>query len=137
MPVKTRERFMGIGQLRTMPIFFASNAIYPISIMPAWLRTVSSFNPLTYEVDGLRAIMLAGGRANMAVFSISQFLSQSSSRSLASRRGSIPGSRSSRRQRLDFLPGSKLPERHESEAKKSPPTKKLDWSIDRSQGSFL
>ncbi|MFZ1992152.1 MAG: ABC transporter permease, partial [Alphaproteobacteria bacterium] len=29
--VKTRERFMGIGQLLTMPIFFASNAIYPLS----------------------------------------------------------------------------------------------------------
>ena len=32
--VKTRERFMGIGQVLTMPLFFASNAIYPISIMP-------------------------------------------------------------------------------------------------------
>src|SRR5437870_4776318 len=28
--VRTRERLMGIGQLLTMPIFFASNAIYPI-----------------------------------------------------------------------------------------------------------
>ncbi len=32
--VKTRERLMGIGQLLTMPLFFASNAIYPISAMP-------------------------------------------------------------------------------------------------------
>ena len=32
--VKTRERFMGIGQIMTMPLFFASNAIYPIAIMP-------------------------------------------------------------------------------------------------------
>ena len=29
--VKSRERFMGIGQLMTMPLFFASNAIYPIA----------------------------------------------------------------------------------------------------------
>ncbi|MGE5263785.1 MAG: ABC transporter permease, partial [Acidobacteriota bacterium] len=36
--VKTRERFMGIGQVLTMPLFFASNAIYPISIMPTWLQ---------------------------------------------------------------------------------------------------
>lgn len=56
--VKTRERFMGIGQVLTMPIFFASNAIYPISLMPAWLRVVSLLNPLTYEVDALRALML-------------------------------------------------------------------------------
>jgi ABC-2 type transport system permease protein len=59
--VKTRERFMGIGQLLTMPLFFASNAIYPIAIMPGWLQVISHINPLTYEVDALRALMLAGG----------------------------------------------------------------------------
>lgn len=59
--VKTRERFMGIGQVLTMPIFFASNAIYPIDIMPSWLKAVSLANPLTYQVDALRALMLTGG----------------------------------------------------------------------------
>jgi ABC-2 type transport system permease protein len=59
--VKTRERFMGIGQVLTMPLFFASNAIYPISIMPGWLQVISRGNPLTYQVDALRALMLAGG----------------------------------------------------------------------------
>jgi ABC-2 type transport system permease protein len=56
--VKTRERFMGIGQLLTMPLFFASNAIYPIELMPGWLRVISRVNPLSYEVDALRALML-------------------------------------------------------------------------------
>ncbi len=56
--VKTRERFMGIGQLITMPLFFASNAIYPINLMPTWLRIVARVNPLTYEVDALRSLML-------------------------------------------------------------------------------
>jgi ABC-2 type transport system permease protein len=59
--VKTRERFMGIGQVLTMPLFFASNAIYPISLMPGWLQVVAHVNPLTYEVDALRALMLAEG----------------------------------------------------------------------------
>lgn len=58
--VKKRERFMGIGQILTMPLFFASNAIYPVNLMPPWLRVVSSFNPLTYEVDALRGLMLVG-----------------------------------------------------------------------------
>ncbi len=58
--VKTRERFMGIGQVITMPIFFASNAIYPLDIMPTWLRTLARASPLTYEVDGLRALMIRG-----------------------------------------------------------------------------
>ena len=60
--VKTRERFMGIGQVITMPLFFASNAIYPISIMPAWLQVISRVNPLTYEVDALRGLMLVNGQ---------------------------------------------------------------------------
>jgi len=59
--VKTRERFMGIGQLLTMPLFFASNAIYPVSMMPAWLRVLAYANPLTYQVDMMRALMLADG----------------------------------------------------------------------------
>ena len=59
--VKTRERFMGIGQVLTMPLFFASNAIYPISIMPDWLKAIAHFNPLTYEVDALRTLMIYGG----------------------------------------------------------------------------
>lgn len=59
--VKTRERFMGIGQVLTMPLFFASSAIYPISIMPHWLQLLSYINPLTYTVDALRALMVVGG----------------------------------------------------------------------------
>jgi ABC-2 type transport system permease protein len=62
--VKTRERFMGIGQLVVMPLFFASSALYPLAIMPAWLRVVAHANPLSYEVHGMRDLLLgisAGG----------------------------------------------------------------------------
>ena len=51
---------MGIGQVLTMPLFFASNAIYPIAIMPPWLQAIALVNPLTYLVDALRTLMLAG-----------------------------------------------------------------------------
>ncbi len=61
--VKTRERFMGIGQLLTMPLFFASNAIYPIEIMPDWLKAIASINPLTYMVDALRTLMIGNSSA--------------------------------------------------------------------------
>jgi len=61
--VKTRERFMGIGQVITLPLFFASNAIYPIDIMPAWLQFVASINPLSYMVSGLRALVITGDLA--------------------------------------------------------------------------
>jgi ABC-2 type transport system permease protein len=65
--VKTRERFMGIGQVLTMPLFFASNAIYPIAIMPAWLLVIAHSNPLSYEVDALRSMMLAGGTSTIGL----------------------------------------------------------------------
>ena len=58
--VKTRERFMGIGQLLTMPLFFASNAIYPLELMPPALQTVAAYNPMTYMVDAARTLMLPG-----------------------------------------------------------------------------
>jgi ABC-2 type transport system permease protein len=60
--VKSRERFMGIGQVLTMPLFFASSAIYPLEMMPAWLRVVARLNPLTYLVDALRGMMIQGGQ---------------------------------------------------------------------------
>jgi len=59
--VKTRERFMGVGQVLTMPLFFASNAIYPTTLMPSWLRTLSHIDPLTYQIDGLRGLLLPQG----------------------------------------------------------------------------
>ncbi|HXR29195.1 MAG TPA: ABC transporter permease [Solirubrobacteraceae bacterium] len=61
--VKERERFMGIGQLIMMPLFFASSALYPLAIMPAWLRAVARANPLTYEVQGLRQMLVGIGGA--------------------------------------------------------------------------
>jgi ABC-2 type transport system permease protein len=65
--VKTRERFMGIGQVLTMPLFFASNAIYPIAMMPRWLQVISRGNPLTYEVDALRDLMLVHGTSSFGI----------------------------------------------------------------------
>ena len=41
-----------------MPLFFASNALYPISVMPPWLRALALVNPLSYEVDALRGLLV-------------------------------------------------------------------------------
>jgi ABC-2 type transport system permease protein len=56
--VRSRDRLMGIGQAITMPLFFASNALYPVDVMPAWLHALSRVNPLSYEVDALRALLI-------------------------------------------------------------------------------
>ena len=59
--VKERERFMGIGQLIMMPLFFASSALYPLALMPGWLHAIARVNPLTYEVQGLRQMLVGVG----------------------------------------------------------------------------
>jgi ABC-2 type transport system permease protein len=64
--VLTRDRLMGIGQAITMPLFFASNALYPVDVMPSWVRAISTVNPLTYQVNALRGLLL-GTQANLAV----------------------------------------------------------------------
>jgi ABC-2 type transport system permease protein len=56
--VLKRDRLMGIGQMITMPLFFASDALYPVKIMPGWLQALSKVNPLSYEVDGLRGLLI-------------------------------------------------------------------------------
>ncbi|GAA3431627.1 ABC transporter permease [Kutzneria kofuensis] len=56
--VMSRERLMGIGQAITMPLFFASNALYPVDLMPGWLQVLNHVNPLSYEVDALRGLLL-------------------------------------------------------------------------------
>ena len=64
--VRNRDRLMGIGQAITMPLFFASNALYPVDIMPHWLRWLSAVNPLSYEVNALRGLLI-GTPSNMLV----------------------------------------------------------------------
>ena len=53
-----RDRLMGIGQAITMPLFFSSSALYPARVMPGWLQAISKVNPLTYEVEALRSLLI-------------------------------------------------------------------------------
>ncbi|MGP4020498.1 ABC transporter permease [Saccharopolyspora sp. 5N708] len=64
--VLSRDRLMGIGQAITMPLFFASNALYPADLMPQWLKVINYINPLGYEVDALRGLLI-GTPANLAL----------------------------------------------------------------------
>lgn len=65
--LRNRERMMGIGQAIMMPLFFASNAIYPISIMPSWLKVIAIGNPLSYVVDAIRAVLVTGDLSSIAI----------------------------------------------------------------------
>ena len=63
--VRSREHFTGLGQLVTLPLFFASTALYPLALMPEWLQVVAEVNPLTYGVDLLRRCLLEPGTQSL------------------------------------------------------------------------
>ncbi len=65
--LKARERFQAIGQAITFPMFFASNALYPVGLMPPILQEFSRFNPMTYIVDAVRGLLISGDLSNLPI----------------------------------------------------------------------
>ena len=63
--MESLEGFNMIMSFAIMPMLFCSGALYPLRTAPAWLRTVSFFDPLTYGVDALRGILLGRAAAFM------------------------------------------------------------------------
>ncbi len=63
--MKSREKFMGIGQAIIMPLFFLSNALYHIEDMPKVIQIVALGNPLSYVVDAVRSLMITGILSNL------------------------------------------------------------------------
>lgn len=49
--------YHGLIALFNLPLLFASNALYPLEVLPGWLRVVILLNPTTYTVDGLRGLL--------------------------------------------------------------------------------
>jgi len=54
MSMDTPEGLQAVITLLTLPLFFASNALYPIEAFPPVVRGLSLFNPLTHLVNGVR-----------------------------------------------------------------------------------
>jgi ABC-2 type transport system permease protein len=49
---------MAIINLLNLPLIFASNALFPVKIMPTWLQYVVKANPVSYAIDGARQLLL-------------------------------------------------------------------------------
>ena len=56
--VEQPEGMQSILTLLSMPLFFVSNALYPIDVFPAILKFLSMFNPLTLLANGIRYFAL-------------------------------------------------------------------------------
>ena len=57
---KSSETVFGLGGIVTFPLLFMSTALMPTALMPGWMQTVSDFNPITYAVNAVRALMITG-----------------------------------------------------------------------------
>lgn len=60
MGIGSREAFLGLVGVIVFPLFFLSNSLYPLDIMPEWIRTASEANPVTYAADFVRVLMVYG-----------------------------------------------------------------------------
>ena len=60
MKTKSSETVFAIGGFITFPLLFLSPALFPIDFLPAWVQEVSRFNPISYAVDAVRALMING-----------------------------------------------------------------------------
>ncbi len=60
--LKTRsaETVFGIAGTLTFPLLFMSTALAPAAFLPAWMKTVSQYNPISITVDAIRALMISG-----------------------------------------------------------------------------
>ena len=65
--VRNRERVQGLGQIMIMPLFFASNSLYPLALMPAYVAVLAAFNPLSYMVDAIRTLMVTGSQTHFGL----------------------------------------------------------------------
>jgi ABC-2 type transport system permease protein len=54
MKIQSHEGVQAVITLLTLPLFFTSNALYPIDSLPLAIKIISYLNPLTYFINGIR-----------------------------------------------------------------------------------
>jgi ABC-2 type transport system permease protein len=58
--IKSMETLMAVSNFLTMPLMFTSNAMFPTTAMPVWLKTIAMGNPVSYAVHAMRTISTQG-----------------------------------------------------------------------------
>jgi ABC-2 type transport system permease protein len=60
LKTKSAETVFGIAGFLTFPLLFMSTALVSASVMPSWMQTVSSYNPISFAVNAMRTVILNG-----------------------------------------------------------------------------
>jgi ABC-2 type transport system permease protein len=65
--MQSMQAFPLIMNFVMMPLFFLSGALYPLQGLPTALQVVTSVNPLSYGVDGLRATLIGASHFGISL----------------------------------------------------------------------
>jgi ABC-2 type transport system permease protein len=65
--VEDFQGFQAITAFVMFPLFFLSNALYPLDNAPDFLRILASINPISYAVDALRYVLLGESHFSFAL----------------------------------------------------------------------
>lgn len=57
--LRQRESVIGISTLITLPLTFLSAAFMPLKLVPGWISTVATFNPVNWAVEAGREALTA------------------------------------------------------------------------------
>ncbi|MEM3464152.1 MAG: ABC transporter permease, partial [Candidatus Bathyarchaeia archaeon] len=52
------ETQMAVVNLINLPLMFASNTFFPISMMPDWIQAIARVNPISYLTDAIRQLTI-------------------------------------------------------------------------------
>ena len=69
-----QETQMAIVNLINLPLMFASNTFFPISMMPDWIQAIAHVNPISYLTDALRQLIILPLNTSSLMFDLT-FLS--------------------------------------------------------------
>jgi ABC-2 type transport system permease protein len=58
--VKSHGDFFSMLGFLSLPMIFLSSALVPLAAMPTWMSVVARFNPMTWAIDAVRPLILAG-----------------------------------------------------------------------------
>jgi len=58
--VKSHGDFFSVLGFLSLPMIFLSSALVPLVAMPAWMKTLALFNPMTWVIDAVRPLILSG-----------------------------------------------------------------------------
>lgn len=65
--MESPEGMQAVITLLTMPFFFTSNALYPSTSFPPFLRALSTINPLTHLVSGIRYFAIGSDFSSIGI----------------------------------------------------------------------